>query len=531
MDKLDIQYKQKQFFKSIYKPLLEESKSTNSISSTLKDNQYIRVLQAKDDYLKSEFFNNIDDLINHTSSKNSKRLNNYFSLSTTNGQGGTKENLVNRSVLGFDFDKKQESPGFNHKDILNRFKKIGLFYHSLIDSGNGYHVYVFIDPTDDILKIEAVQQAIGEMVGADEKALKSTQLLRVPFTYNVKNNDFKTVSIVHLEDSNSIKRKDIDYLYNKYCTYEKSKGSKATKHIKETTNIPPCIDELLEKGSKQGHRYEDLKKIVVNLRNRNKTLNEIKQVAKEWSYKSDYNDNLDYRTENIYNNLKAVKMECKGCKHYDKCYNSIDSDFNYPVDEDILNISETRARTLKDSNRKGVKTMDGNDLMIYGVLLNHTEGLYRQEIIKEITYKDKVRLSDKTLTAALKSLENNSFIDVTGKPKFYKVKPIRAKIELTYKISYAATYEAIKENISTEELRLYNYMRYLHNKQQRENNKSLKGNLFQINQVELAKELGVTQVRISQMIQQLLQEKLLSIWYRQPSKNNGFEYNVYRLNY
>lgn len=74
-------------------------------------------------------------------------------------------------------------------------------------------------------------------------------------------------------------------------------------------------------------------------------------------------------------------------------------------------------------------------------------------------------------------------------------------------------------------------MRYLHNKQQRENNKSLKGNLFQINQVELAKELGVTQVRISQMIQQLLQEKLLSIWYRQPSKNNGFEYNVYRLNY
>ncbi|ELU5588805.1 MarR family transcriptional regulator [Clostridium perfringens] len=74
-------------------------------------------------------------------------------------------------------------------------------------------------------------------------------------------------------------------------------------------------------------------------------------------------------------------------------------------------------------------------------------------------------------------------------------------------------------------------MRYLHHKKQREDSGALKGNLFQINQSELAKDLGITQGRISVMINNLLDEKLLSVWYRQQSKNNGFEYNIYRLNY
>ena len=177
--------------------------------------------------------------------------------------------------------------------------------------------------------------------------------------------------------------------------------------------------------------------------------------------------------------------------------------------------------------------MEGNDLLVYGILKNHSDGLYRAEIEKELTYKGKVCLSNKTLTKALNNLEDNGFItvDILERKKFYKVKDIRSKVELTYNISYAATYECVKGNISTEELRLYNYMRYLHNKQQREDTRALKGNLFQINQTDLAKDMGVTQGRISVMINNLLDEKLLSIWYRQPSQNNGFDFYIYRLNY
>lgn len=61
-----------------------------------------------------------------------------------------------------------------------------------------------------------------------------------------------------------------------------------------------------------------------------------------------------------------------------------------------------------------------------------------------------------------------------------------------HNVIYSATYECVKGNISTEELRLYNYMKYLHHKEQRENTKTLKENFFQINQTELAKDLGVT---------------------------------------
>jgi len=177
--------------------------------------------------------------------------------------------------------------------------------------------------------------------------------------------------------------------------------------------------------------------------------------------------------------------------------------------------------------------MSGNDLLIYSILKNHEDGLYRAEIEKELTYNGKPRLSYKTLSNALNNLEDNGFITVDriGKKKFYKIREIRSKVELTFKVSYAAAYECVKGNITTEELRLYNLMRYLHNKQRREDPNALRGNLFYFRQKDLAKELGVTQGRISQMINNLLNEKLLSVWYRQPSKNHGFDFYIYRLNY
>ena len=232
-------------------------------------------------------------------------------------------------------------------------------------------------------------------------------------------------------------------------------------------------------------------------------------------------------------------MDCKECDYKQECYSVVLSDFEYKDDDKLITMNETHMSKLKHSKRKGVKIMKSNDLLVYSILKLHDDGLYKEEILKELTYTKKkvvknVTMSDKTLRETLKSLEDNGFIviDIQAKgKKLYKVVGTRNKIELTYLVSYSAMFECIKGNITTEELRLYNYMRYLHHKEQRENTKALKGNLFQINQLDLAKELGVTQGRISQMIENLLDEKLLSIWYRQSSKNNGFEYNVYRLNY
>lgn len=519
-------FDQKKFFATIYKPELAEL-------GNLKDNQFIRVFKANCDYTKVDFFNNINDLVMYTTKNDIYRYNMYFTLTTTDGTGGTKENLITRTVLAFDFDKKDLGDGFDHIDVINRFKAIGLWYHILVDSGHGFHAYVCIEPTQDHDKVEAVTQAIASRLGADLNSTKTTQILRIPYSFNVKSEP-KPVNIIYMYPETEIKRYDIDRLYQRFCltAQRESTGGKITQYALNTTNIPYCIAKLLREGSREGTRYEDLQKIVVTLRNRNKSLAEILSICEEWSEKSNYHDNLKYRVEHIYSNRRYIKLGCKGCEHYNECWARVDSDFSFS-DDNVLTISESHARYLRRSRTKTTKTMSGNDLLIYSILKNHEDGLYRAEIEKELTYNGKPRLSYKTLSNALNNLEDNGFITVDriGKKKFYKIREIRSKVELTFKVSYAAAYECVKGNITTEELRLYNLMRYLHNKQRREDPNALRGNLFYFRQKDLAKELGVTQGRISQMINNLLNEKLLSVWYRQPSKNHGFDFYIYRLNY
>lgn len=525
-------HKQKQFFKTIFDTEIESM-------GNLKDNQYIRLFQAKEGYSKVEFFNNIDDVVSYVSGNKRYGINTYFNLSTTNGEGGTEQDLLNRTVIGLDFDKKDLGDDFNHIDLINRFKAIGMWYHAIIDSGNGFHTYTMIEPTDDIDKVIEITKALGKLLGADVGAMKTTQILRVPYTFNVKDpTKQKQVNIINQFKLDTIKRYDINKLYNRFCLNERDKqekgtGDRVTQFTISNTNIPSCIEKIIVEGSDEGSRYEDLQKIVVTLRTRNKSLNEIKALTREWASKSNYKDNTDYRIEHIYNNLKFVKLDCEGCKDYKTCFSRIESDFDYPDDFNILTMAEAHTSKLKPSRRKGAKVMLANDMLVYGILKSHRDGLYRDEIIKEMTYRNVVCFSKPTLTKALQSLEDNGFIEVTVKDKFkfYKLKEVRSDIELTYNVSYAATFECVKGNISPEELKLYNYMRYLHNKQQREDSKALQGNLFQFNQDDLAKDLDITQGRISQMIHNLLTEKLLSVWYREPSKNNGFDYYIYRLNY
>lgn len=537
-DTLDKKFKIKKFLMTLYQ---ESITSGNN----LKDNEYIRIYQNnktneitlfdfdKKDYSKVEFFNNIDDVVSYVTNKNSSSMNTYFTLATTNGEGGTLQNLKNRYCIAFDFDKK-DYDSLTYKDIMNKFNQLKLHYHCLIDSGNGYHAYMMIEKTNDIKLVEQVTKTIAEKLGADLNACKTTQLLRIPYTYNIKDTK-KLVRIIKLYDKDTIKRYDIEKLAKRFCRDVKTTTDTNIKYALNS-NIKPCVAYTLEHGSKEGYNNHDLQRIVVELRNKNKTLAQIKVICAEWNNKNEksWSDNeLNYQVEYMYNNLTHVKFECDNCNKKDNCYSVIETDFNYTDDEKLLTVSETAMKALKKAKRKGVKRMEGNDLVIYGILKLHNQGLYRDEIIKELTYKKKCRFSEPTITKALKNLEDNGFIEVETvcKKKLYRLVNTRNKVELTYNISFAATFECVKGNITSEELRLYNYMRYLQHKEQRENPKVLKGNLFQMTQRDIAKAYGVEQPNLSVMINNLIDEKLMSIWYRQTSNNNGFDYYTYTLNY
>ena len=536
MDNIDRMYKLKQFIMELYKPCIVEG-------NNLQGDEYITTFQYNENFKETNHFKNIDDLVNFGIRKNNLYCNTYFNLTTTDGQARATKNIKKAYCIALDFDRKDLKENCNINYIQQQFKKNKLWYNALIDSGNGYHVYIFIEPTEDINLVTEVTNQLASILGADTKATLPTQILRIPYTYNIKEEaNKKLVKLVYLDKKS--KRKNINQLAKRILLKSETQNTnnKNIEYTIKNTNIPQCIIDILENGSGEGNRNSDLQKIVIGLRLRNKSLETVLNITREWNNKNSKKlskKELEYQTEYIYNSLKYTDLGCKECKYNDNCWNRTVSQFDFPSDFKVFQMAETTTKYLKKNTRKGVKNMNGNQLLVYSILKCHADGLYRDEIIKELSYKnkklkiDRVALSKNTLTKTLKELEENQFITVetVSKKKLYKVKETRNKADLTYNISYAAAFECVKGFISTEELRLYNYMRYLHNKEQRENSKALKGNILQVNQADLGKALGVTQQRISKMIESLLNEKLISIWYRGQSKNNSFDYYVYRLNY
>ncbi|MBH8099320.1 hypothetical protein F1292_18640 [Clostridioides difficile] len=154
------------------------------------------------------------------------------------------------------------------------------------------------------------------------------------------------------------------------------------------------------------------------------------------------------------------------------------------------------------------------------------------------TYRRKKKVknivkSEKTLRETVKRLQQNGYITKTkgitklGIKDTYNVKEVRCNIDKQYTISYFVTMAVIWGIISTEELRLYTHMRYKQDLLVKDD--KIKGNILRINQEELAKDLGVTQQRISNMIESLLDTKILDVW-ETKINDRGFMYYTYRLN-
>ena len=519
------------FFRELYKPILDEN-------GNIKENEKIKIEKYQNRILKKEeFYSNINELCKNVETQNKYYYDTYFSLTTNNGNSKSMNDSKTRTCIAFDFDKK-DNEELTATDLIHKFSNIGLFYHCIIDSGHGFHVYIFINKTNNLQLVSQVTKHITTLLEADTNC--TTQILRVPFTTNCKEEkNKKRVNIIKLYKD--IRRKNIEDLAKRYIMkYNENKNIEYL--LRE--QIPKCLANIITTGTTIGNRNKDLQKIVVLLKGMKKSEAEILAITKEWNNnnKISFNQNeLEYQVNYMYNNLNTTELECNNCKYNNACYSKVMTDFKYEENEKLIKLSENSVNKSKNkkSKRKGVRKMNGNMLLVYSVLKNHFDGLYKEELEKELTYKSKrkkierVALSNPTLIKTLKELEENKFITIEtiNRKKLYKCIPERVKEECTFVISYSATYECIKGNISTEEYELYCYMRYLHNKEQRENPRALKGNLFRINQEDLAKDLNVTQQRISAMISNLIDEKLLSIWYRGKKENSNFYYNVYLLNY
>ena len=524
------------------------------------NDEYIRVFQKdKANNMREKYFNNIDDLINYAyNSKNKYYKDTYFELNTTNGQGGTVDNLKTAYCIGFDFDLKDKEEGFNNIDILNVFKQNKIHYSCLVDSGHGFHIYICIQPTQDIELVNKVQTILAKKLGADINACKPTQLLRVPYSYNHKDEKAKMVKIVCMDDRDEINPYNINFLYKKNCTIKQldniNSDNKNIKYLYKTTNIPPCIQKILNSGSpeEEHNRESDLCKIVVNLRQANKSFNEILSICKEWDSKSNFHDSLEYRVKWIYNNLKYnTGMQCKECEHRKECFNYTESEFDFDnlKDEEgnpynVYTLEDKISKRVRNKRNGDNSMLNPNEVLILNVLRYEYDfprpltknGMSIKLLKQSLTYKKKCCMSDKTIRNTLNTLIEKDFIlENTGSrnTKYYKFNPIKTGIQNTIKISYLATAMCICGNISKSELSLYILMRYLHN--QKIKLGEVKGNCFYCSQSDLAKRFygdstSENQAHISEMIHNLIESHMLDIWEITTSKNNGWEYLRYRLN-
>ena len=511
-----------------------------NVFPTLEAGEYITIVRINDNKTEEVRCKTIDEAVSYCARKDKYFYNSYYSLATTDGIGRTTNNLRTRSCLCWDFDKKDLGQDFNVKDILHLFKSIRLYYHAIIDSGNGYHAYVLIEPTTDLEAIESVQKCVAIRLGADTKATLKTQLMRLPGTVNIKNNNKLPVKIVYLASDDHIKRLPISHYQRNYVTERYKTGNTNINWVMRDNFTPKCVKDILERGSEVGERNADLQKLVVALKRLGKSEAEIRGVVTEWLENTEKMHDLDYQLHYMYENLYNGCLNCTECPHRSECYvvDNIGENVT-PEGYPMLAIPNRDVKLIANSRRKrkGVKFMNGNGIVIYTVLMNHKKGLYRNELVEELSYRDrdddelKCCFSDNTITKTLNELHVNGFIDITteGRRKFIKLKSNRVSEDLKIRISYASTYECIKGDITPTELELYCYMKYLNKITPRKRGEA--ENALTVTQEELARDLGVDQSRVAQMISNLLGRKLLSINYRGRNRSGTYMYNSYLLNY
>ena len=181
--------------------------------------------------------------------------------------------------------------------------------------------------------------------------------------------------------------------------------------------------------------------------------------------------------------------------------------------------------------------MNGNMLIIYGILKIHNEPLFKDELMNEMTFRNKkkeiinVVMSERTLIRTLKEMEEKKFItsETVGKKKMYSLARERTQEELNINLPFSLVYDVVRDNLTPEELQFYIFLCYLQNEQKRLD-PNITGSEFIMVQEEIAKKYGVTRKCVNELISELDRKFYIVKKYRQ-SQNNRRDYCVYYLVY
>jgi len=480
------------------------------VPQQLAENEYIRIMLINKYFKKNEFVKTYDEVVSII--EKHKHSNNIFIGSATNNgnDNGQADNLSRRQVIFLDFDKKDYPQYKDAKAFTAHIKKKlpQLYNHCMIDSGNGYHFYVAIEPTNDIERLVNINKDLAMILGADPNAVKITQVFRVPKTFNLKSDARKPVSVIYnTYGSDKFKRYTLNSLENMVKFSLKNEAiKKELPKIEYLHNTHyHCIEKMIHEGADKGERNFCLGRIVKYLKDiKGLSKHNALQSIKEWNARcrpvKDVNDiasdfenywNGDYRLLGCVlpeGNNQAILS--KYCDRY-SCKTIINGETKGKVD----------GKELKMDNHlltnKTMRKLSGNHYLVLTVLHIHEQGLSLSQLKEAITSSKtgKPCLDDRTLRKVLSNLVEWGYIN----DKFYKLLDIKNYGMGYTRYYYSVTLLLINKIITPQEYLVY--LTLVRNLQQRKD----------VSYGTLSDDLDIPKQNIHRAINSLNDKKVLFI--------------------
>ena len=369
---------------------------------------YLWINNPKNNFSKQLYFNSYNEGIALIEKYRHNEC--YLGLATSDGQGYKLENLINRNTILIDIDEED----LDIKEIYDRCKEVGIFAHSVVCSGRGWHIYLKLDKNYSIEEVTRVNKQIVKLFGADENACTSTQIVRVPHTKNFKVDTYSSI----VQTKNQVKSYTLKKLKDHKVIRLKSGNTEL--EIKSIEDVY-CFSQLVKNGVSKGLRNKALIFISSTCKYAGISENRALQYANEFNNnckEAQRQSEVIKTVRSIYNNTSLVKpctqeLGQKLCSTQCKCrvmtQNDVLSLSNINIDNKVLGLTKTHI-IAKYKNKEGAKkhmleVLTGTELTIIAMLKVCNDKLFTKEDIVNF-----IEVSEPTVRKALKSLDDKNIV-------------------------------------------------------------------------------------------------------------------------
>ena len=309
----------------------------------------------------------------------------YYGVYSRDKKEGKASNCKDTRVLWVDYDNMADlTPDERIEEVKERIRGARIPEPSIIvNSGNGIHCYWLLDDRAGSGALTVIRE-IAKATNGDMRATDKARIMRLPNTLNVKGEPLKC--------------EIVQAYYNKVYNLEEigdllglkvEKPQSETKEI-ESLNIAadrPCINGML-KGVPEGERNFALGRITKWLQIKGYTQNQAKGIIIKWNKLNSPPEGEKKLLNDFYLYWKGdYKLLGCGVKNpelqqilYKYC-NRPECAFTMAIGNIELD------NTVKYNNRllNQLYNLSGNDLIIYGLLMRHKEGLTTSLLIEKLT--------------------------------------------------------------------------------------------------------------------------------------------------